>query len=151
MPKKPQKLPVILSPAEVRDFLTSVPRRKARTVLTVCYAAGLRVSEAITLKPTDIDSQRMVIRVTQGKGRKDRDVMLSEQLLAILRDWYRVARPRYWMFPGAVPSKHIARSAINNACELAVERGELSKSITPHSMRHYFSRPTISHFKAKTL
>src|SRR6266404_2633810 len=94
MPKKPQRLPIILSPEEVRQFLSCVPRRKARTVLTVSYAAGLRVSEAIALKPTDIDSQRMTIRVTQGKGAKDRDVMLSEQLLTILRDWYRVARPK---------------------------------------------------------
>jgi integrase/recombinase XerD len=77
MPKNPDKLPVILSPEEVRQFLSCVPRRKARTVLTVCYAAGLRVSEAISLKPTDIDSQRMVIRVTQGNGQKDRDVMLG--------------------------------------------------------------------------
>lgn len=93
MPKKPQTLPVILSPEEVRQFLSCVFRRKARTALTVCYATGLRVSEAIALKPTDIDSQRMTIRVTQGKGQKDRDVMLSEQLLTILRDWYRFARP----------------------------------------------------------
>jgi integrase/recombinase XerD len=72
MPKKPEKLPVILSPEEVRHFLSCIPRRKARTALTVCYAAGLRVSEAIALKPNDIDSQRMTIRVTQGKGQKDR-------------------------------------------------------------------------------
>jgi integrase/recombinase XerD len=93
MPKKLEALPVILSPEEVRQFLSCVPRRKARTVLTVSYAAGLRVSEAIALKPTDIDSQRMTIRVTQGKGQKDRDVMHSEQLLRTLRDWYRFSRP----------------------------------------------------------
>ncbi len=83
MRRKPEKLPVILSPEEVRHFLSCVPRRKARTVLTVCYAAGLRVSEAIALKPSEIDSQRIVVRVTQDKGQKDRDVMLSEQMLKI--------------------------------------------------------------------
>jgi site-specific recombinase XerD len=139
MPKKPQTLPVILSPEEVRHFLSCVPRRKARTVLTVCYGAGLRVSEAIALKPTDIDSERMVIRVTQGKGQKDRDVMLSEQLLTMLRDWYRVARPTEWMFPGVIPGSHITRSGIEDACELGLVRSGLTKPVTPHSMRHAFA------------
>jgi site-specific recombinase XerD len=139
MPKKPQTLPVILSPEEVRQFLSCVPRRKARTALTVCYATGLRVSEAIALKPTDIDSQRMTIRVTQGKGQKDRDVMLSEQLLTILRDWYRFARPAEWLFPGVIPGSHITRSGIENACTLAHERSGLSKPVTPHSLRHAFA------------
>ena len=139
MPKKPQTLPVILSPEEVRQFLNCVPRRKARTALTVCYATGLRVSEAIALKPTDIDSQRMTIRVTQGKGQKDRDVMLSEQLLSILRDWYRFARPTEWLFPGVIPGSHITRSGIENACTLAHERSGLSKPVTPHSLRHAFA------------
>ena len=139
MPKKPQTLPVILSPEEVRQFLSCAPRRKARTALTVCYATGLRVSEAIALKPTDIDSQRMTIRVTQGKGQKDRDVMLSEQLLTILRDWYRFARPTEWLFPGVIPGSHITRSGIENACTLAHERSGLSKPVTPHSLRHAFA------------
>ena len=139
MPKKPQTLPVILSPQEVRQFLSCVLRRKARTALTVCYATGLRVSEAIALKPTDIDSQRMTIRVTQGKGQKDRDVMLSEQLLSILRDWYRFARPTEWLFPGVIPGSHITRSGIENACTLAHERSGLSKPVTPHSLRHAFA------------
>ena len=139
MPKKPQTLPVILSPQEVRQFLSCVLRHKARTALTVCYATGLRVSEAIALKPTDIDSQRMTIRVTQGKGQKDRDVMLSEQLLTILRDWYRFARPTEWLFPGVIPGSHITRSGIENACTLAHERSGLSKPVTPHSLRHAFA------------
>jgi integrase/recombinase XerD len=151
MPKALQTLPVILSPEEVRQFLSCVPRRKGRTVLTVCYAAGLRVSEAIALKPSDIDSQRMVLRVTQGKGQKDRDVMLSEQLLAILRDWYRAARPTKWMFPGVIPGSHITREGINDACTLGLRRSGLSKPVTPHSLRHYFWLPTISRFKAKAL
>ncbi len=83
-PKKPQKLPVVLSPEEVLHFLSCVGSAKHRAILTTCYAAGLRISEVICLKPTDIDSQRMVIRVEQGKGQKDRYVMLSPKLLEIL-------------------------------------------------------------------
>ena len=139
MPKAPQTLPVILSPEEVRQFLSCVPRRKARTILTVCYAAGLRISEAIALKPTDIDSQRMMIRVEQGKGQKDRYVMLSEQLLKILRKWYRYARPTVWMFPGVIPGSHITRSGVDDACELALKRSGLIKPVTPHSLRHAFA------------
>jgi integrase/recombinase XerD len=139
MPKAPQTLPVILSPEEVRQFLSCVPRRKARTILTVCYAAGLRISEAIALKPTDIDSQRMMIRVEQGKGQKDRYVMLSEQLLKILREWYRYARPTVWMFPGVIAGSHITRSGVDDACELALKRSGLIKPVTPHSLRHAFA------------
>lgn len=139
MPKAPQTLPVILSPEEVRQFLSCVPRRKARTVLTVCYAAGLRIAEAVALKPTDIDSQRMMIRVEQGKGQKDRYVMLSEQLLKILRQWYRFARPTVWMFPGVIPGSHITRGSINKACELALQRSGLTKPVSPHSLRHAFA------------
>jgi site-specific recombinase XerD len=139
MPKTPQTLPIILSPDEVRQFLSCVPRRKCRTVLTVCYAAGLRISEAIALKPTDIDSQRMTIRVTQGKGQKDRYVMLSEQLLVILRDWYRAARPTPWLFPGVMPGSYVTRSGVADACQLGAERSGLSKPVTPHSLRHAFA------------
>jgi site-specific recombinase XerD len=139
MPTKPQTLPIILSPEEVRQFLSCVPRRKARTVLTVCYAAGLRVSEAIALKPTDIDSKRMTVRVDQGKGQKDRYVMLSEQLLVILRDWYRAARPTVWLFPGVIPGTHITRDGVGDACKLGVKRSGLSKPVTPHSLRHAFA------------
>jgi integrase/recombinase XerD len=139
MPKAQQTLPVIMSPEEVRQFLSCVPRRKARTILTVCYAAGLRISEAISLKPTDIDSQRMMIRVEQGKGQKDRYVMLSEQLLKILREWYRFARPTVWMFPGLIPGSHITREGVNDACELGLKRSGLTKPVTPHSLRHAFA------------
>jgi integrase/recombinase XerD len=139
MPKAQQTLPVILSPEEVRQFLSCVPRHKARTILTACYAAGLRISEAISLKPTDIDSQRMMIRVEQGKGQKDRYVMLSEQLLKILREWYRFARPTVWMFPGVIPGSHITREGVSDACELGLKRSGLTKPVTPHSLRHAFA------------
>jgi len=100
LPKKPQKLPIILSPEEVQRFLGRVLHVKHHAILTTCYAAGLRISEAVQLKPTDIDSQRMVIRVEQGKGQKDRYVMLSPKLLEILRNYWKVRRPEAWLFPG---------------------------------------------------
>jgi integrase/recombinase XerD len=139
LPKAPQTLPVILSPEEVLQFLSSVPRLKGRTVLTVCYATGLRISEAIALKPTDIDSKRMTLRVDQGKGQKDRYVMLSERLLVILRDWYRAARPTPWLFPGVIPGAHVTREGINDACRLGHQRSGLAKPVTPHSLRHAFA------------
>ena len=89
-PKKPQKLPIVLSPEEVLQFLSCVQSFKHRTILTICYAAGLRISEAVSLKVADIDNKRMVIRVEQGKGQKDRYVMLSSKLLQILRSWWPV-------------------------------------------------------------
>jgi site-specific recombinase XerD len=139
IPQQPKTLPVILSPEEVRRFLSCVPRRKGRTVLTVCYAAGLRISEAIALKPGDIDSQRMTLRVRQGKGQKDRYVMLSERLLESLRGWYRAARPKLWLFPGAIPGSHITREGVWEACRLGAKRSGLTKPVTPHSLRHAFA------------
>jgi integrase/recombinase XerD len=139
LPKAPQTLPVILSPEEVLQFLSSVPRLKGRTVLTVCYAAGLRISEAISVKATDVDSKRMTLRVDQGKGQKDRYVMLSERLLVILRDWYRAARPTPWLFPGVIPGSHVTREGINDACRLGHQRSGLTKPVTPHSLRHAFA------------
>src|SRR6516164_2277781 len=110
-PKKPQKLPIVLSPEEVLHFLSCVPSPKHRTILTTCYAAGLRISEAVRLKPTHIDSQRMVIRVELGKGQKDRYVMLSPRLLEILRDWWRLEKPKPWLFPRDIPGRHITSNA----------------------------------------
>lgn len=138
-PKRPQTLPVILSPEEVQHFLSCVTRHKHRTVLTVCYAAGLRISEAIALKPVDIDSARMTIRVEQGKGRKDRYVMLSERLLRILREWYRLARPKTWLFPGASPDQPVTRAAVAHACQRGRQRSGLVKPVTAHSLRHAFA------------
>jgi integrase/recombinase XerD len=98
--REPRRLPVVLSADEVVRFLEAVPSLKSRTALTTAYAAGLRVSEVVALKVADIDSGRMLIRVEQGKGGKDRYVMLSAQLLAILRTYWRLAKPRHWLFPG---------------------------------------------------
>jgi integrase/recombinase XerD len=138
-PKKPQKLPIVLSPEEVLQFLRCVASTKHRTILTTCYAAGLRVSEAVRLKPAEIDSQRMVIRVDQGKGQKDRYVMLSPRLLEILRDWWRLAKPQPWLFPGNIPGRHITTGTVELACQEAHRAARIPKPITPHSMRHAFS------------
>ncbi len=138
-PKKPQTLPVVLSPAEVVEFLDSVASRKHRTILTTCYGAGLRISEAVRLIPPAIDSARMVLRVEQGKGQKDRYVMLSPKLLAILRDWWRVTRPAYWLFPGDRPGQPITRFAVERACQDAHRRCGIPKPITPHALRHAFA------------
>jgi len=138
-PKKPQKLPIVLSPEEIHHFLSCVASPKHRTILTTCYAAGLRISEAVRLKPTEIDSQRMVIRVERGKGQKDRYVMLSPKLLEILRDWWRREKPKLWLFPSDIPGRPITRGAVERACQEAHRVSRISKPITPHSMRHAFA------------
>jgi integrase/recombinase XerD len=138
-PKKPQKLPIVLSPEEVLRFLECVGSTKHRAILTTCYAAGLRISEAVRLKPTDVDSQRMVIRVDQGKGRKDRYVMLSPKLLDTLRSYWRAVQPKGWLFDGDVPGQPISTSAVELACQKARRLSGIGKPITPHSMRHAFA------------
>jgi len=138
-PKKPQKLPIVLSPEEVLQFLSCVASPKHRSILTTCYAAGLRISEAVCLKPTEIDSQRMVIRVEQGKGQKDRYVMLSPRLLEILREWWRIEKPKRWLFPGRIPGCHIAKDSVELACHEAHRLSRISKPVTPHSLRHAFA------------
>jgi integrase/recombinase XerD len=138
-PKKPQRLPVVLSPEEVIQFLSCVRSTKHRAILTTCYAAGLRISEAISLKPTDIDSQRMVIRVDQGKGQKDRYVMLSPRLLETLRSYFRAVRPSRWLFEGDVSGQPINRSSVELACQKARRLSGIRKPVTPHSLRHGFA------------
>ena len=138
-PKKPQALPVVLSPQEVVQFLDAVKPAKHRAILTACYAAGLRISEAIALTVSAIDSERMVLRIAKGKGQKDRYVMLSPKLLAILRDWWKVQRPRHWLFPGERPDAPITRSAVQLACGIASRRARLGKAVTPHLLRHSFA------------
>jgi site-specific recombinase XerD len=139
MPKRPRKLPEILSPEEVRHFLDAIINHKHRAILMTAYAAGLRVSEATHLKVTDIDSQRMMLRVEQGKGMKDRYVMLSPRLLDVLRTYWKSARPTRWMFPGEVPGQPITREAVGLACQKARRDAGITKPITPHSLRHAFA------------
>ena len=137
--REPRRLPVVLSADEVVRFLEAVPSLKSRTALTTAYAAGLRVSEVVALKVADIDSGRMLIRVEQGKGGKDRYVMLSAQLLAILRTYWRLAKPRHWLFPGRDEERPIDQTVLHAACRSACEAAGLTKHVTVHTLRHSFA------------
>ncbi len=137
--REPRKLPVVLSADEVVRFLEAVPSLKTRTALTTAYAAGLRASEAVGLKVGDIDSGRMVIRVEHGKGGKDRYVMLSTQLLRILRIYWRLTRPAEWLFPGREESKPIDVQVLHSACRSARIAAGLDKRVTMHTLRHSFA------------
>lgn len=136
--RTPRKLPTILSADEVIRFLEAVSSLKSRAALTTAYAAGLRASEALSLKVTDIDSDRMLIQVRQGKGGKDRTVMLSAQLLAILRVYWRLARPETWLFPGR-GDKPIHAQVLYGACRSAAKAAGLTKRVTVHTLRHSFA------------
>jgi site-specific recombinase XerD len=137
--REPQKLPVVLSTDEVVRFLEAIPGLKSRIALTTVYAAGLRVSEAVMLKIADIDSGRMVIRVEQGKGGKDRYVMLSPQLLRILRGYWRLTRPKRWLFPGRDECRPLEPTTLHTACRSARVAAGLAKEVTPHTLRHSFA------------
>ena len=100
---------------------------------------GLRVSEVVALKVLDVDSERMVLRVEQGKGRKDRHAMLSPVLLELLRDWYRIGRPRGWLFPGRDPVSPMTTRQLTRACHAAAHMAEIKKRVTPHTLRHSFA------------
>ena len=139
LPRKADPLPAILSQDEVKRLLTAVPDLKMRTLLTTVYAAGLRVSEAVALKAGDIDSARMILHVREGKGQRDRHVMLSPQLLAILRGYWRQTRPPCWLFPGPDPSQPITARSVQRACCQAVEAAGLDKAVTVHTLRHSFA------------
>jgi integrase/recombinase XerD len=139
LPKTPFKLPVILSREEVAHFLESIASLKHRTILTTAYAAGLRISEVTRLKVTDIDSQRMMLRIEQGKGQKDRYVMLSPLLLETLRVYWKTARPEQWLFPGDIAGRPITKDAVEQACQKAHRVSGIKKPITPHSLRHGFA------------
>ncbi len=141
----PQRLPVILSPAEVARLLDHAPGLKARAALSLAYGAGLRASEVVSLKVTDIDSERQVIRIEQGKGRKDRYAMLSNDLLALLRDWWRVGRekgvmlPGGWLLPGQNPVNHLTARQLSRIFHGAKDAAEIDKRVSLHTLRHCFA------------
>ena len=137
--REPRKLPVVLSADEVVRFLEAVPSLKSRAALTTAYAAGLRGSEVVAMKVANIDSGRMVIRVEHGKGGKDRYVMLSAQLLGILRTYWRLARPEHWLFPGREASKPIDVQMLYAACRSARAAARLDKRVAVHTLRHSFA------------
>ena len=137
--REPRKLPVVLSADEVVRFLEAVPSLKLRTALTTAYATGMRASETVSLKVADIDSARMMIRVQQGKGGKDRYVMLSAQLRRILRTYWRLARPGHWLFPGRDDDRPIHVMNLHAACRSARSAAGIDKTITVHTLRHSFA------------
>jgi site-specific recombinase XerD len=137
-PKRPRKQPVVLSTGEMARFLDAACHCRARAILSTGYATGLRSSELTHLKLSDIDSQRMVIRVEQGKGMKDRLVMLSPRLLDILRSYWREFRPEYWLFPGPT-DRPITSRTILSYCKRAAEAAQIEKPVTTHTLRHCFA------------
>jgi integrase/recombinase XerD len=136
---EPRKLPVVLSPEEVARLLNAAPGLKYKAVLSVAYGAGLRAAEVISLKVCDIDSKRMIIRVEQGKGRKDRNVMLSPHLLALLRAWWQAARPKGWLFPGRNPAQPMTTRQLNRACHAAAQAAGIERNVSLHTLRHSFA------------
>ncbi len=137
--REPRKLPVVLSADEVVTFLEAVPSLRNRAALTTAYAAGLRTSEVAGLRVEDIDSARGVIAVRCGKGGKDRHVMLSAQLLGILRAYWRLARPSRYLFPGRDDDHPVSTTVLHAACRSAAMAAGLSKRVTIHTLRHSFA------------
>jgi site-specific recombinase XerD len=137
--REPRKLPAVLSPEEVARLLEAAPGPKYKAALSAAYAAGLRVSEVVALKVPDIDSERLLLRIEQGKGRKDRFAMLSPQLLELLRDWYRIARPAVWLFPGRDPMLPLTTRQFARTVHAAANMAGIKKRVTPHTLRHSFA------------
>ncbi|HEY0419994.1 MAG TPA: tyrosine-type recombinase/integrase, partial [Acetobacteraceae bacterium] len=143
--RPPRKLPLVLSLEEVTRLLEAAPGPKDKAALGTAYGAGLRVSEIVSLKVTDIDSTRMLIRVEQGKGRKDRHAMLSPQLLELLRAWWRegsrhgLMLPQGWLFPGRNPVTPLSTRQVNRAVHAAAQAAGIQKRVTPHTLRHSFA------------
>jgi site-specific recombinase XerD len=143
--RQPRRLSVILSPEEVARVLDAAPGLKAEAALSLSYGAGLRASEVVSLKVTDIDNSRQVIRVEQGKGRKDRYAMLSLELLELLRSWWRAGRekgvmlPGGWLFPGQDPVNHLTTRQLNRMFHAAKEAAGIDKPVSLHTLRHCFA------------
>ncbi len=143
--REPRRLPVVLSPEEVGRLLAATTNLKQKAALSLTYATGLRASEVISLKLTDIDRDRMVIRVEQGKGKKDRYVILSPNLLELLREWWRVARKKGWMPPGqpwlfpGYRGQHISARHLHRLVRMAAARAGITKRVGVHTLRHSFA------------
>lgn len=139
-PRRPRKLPVVLSLEEVEQFFASIHSLRYRAILIAAYSAGLRISEVVRLKVPDIDSSRMIIRIEQGKGSKDRYVMLAPPLLTLLRTYWKAVRPSTWLFPSTRhPDRHISTAAVADACRRTRYCSGLNKPVTVHLLRHTFA------------
>jgi len=138
-PKQPKRLPVVLSREEVATFLGSIRNLKHRAILTTVYAGGLRASEVLRLRVKDIDSQRMALRIHQGKGRQDRYVMLSAQLLALLREYWKAYRPEPWLFLGQTGDRPLRGASLRHVCRKVHRDSGLTKNVTLHTLRHSFA------------
>ena len=137
--KQPQKLPVVLTPEEVLLLLEAAPGPKYKAALAVAYGAGLRVSEVANLKVSDIDSKRMVLRIEQGKGQKDRNGMLSPRLLEVLKEWWLAGQPTTWLFPGRDPLLPITTRQLYRVVRETAEAVGIQKRVSPHTLRHSFA------------
>jgi integrase/recombinase XerD len=146
--KEPQKLPPVLSPEEVKRVLTMATSLKARAMLTLAYGCGLRASEVVRLRVCDIDSEQMIIRVVQSKGRKDRHVMLPAEILDLLRQWWKarptrrdagVAPEQRWLFPGRTDRQPTTARQFGRLFKQAVKAAGLRKAVSLHSLRHSFA------------
>lgn len=131
--------PVVLSQEELQRFFAVIRNPKHKAMLLTAYSAGLRVSELVSLRPEDIDSSRMLIRIQQGKGQKDRHVKLSKHLLEVLRDYYRTCRPQGFLFPGEAPDQPMTRKNVNLMIDALCKRANLTKKISPHTLRHSYA------------
>jgi len=138
-PRRQKKLPTVLSRAQVAALLMAPRNLKHRAILATLYAAGLRVSELCALQVPDIESQRMVIRIRQGKGQRDRLVMLSPRLLQLLRQYWKRSQPPLWLFPGREPTAPITHASVRHLCRHAGELAQLPHPIFPHILRHSFA------------
>lgn len=134
-----KRLPVVLAPEEIRRFFTAIHNFKHRVILMTAYGAGLRISEAVNLRITDIDSQRMVIRIHQGKNKKDRYAKLSPILLDLLRRYWWAARPQDLLFTGRRPTQPISISTLQTVCQAAQREAGIPKTVSPHTLRHSFA------------
>jgi len=138
-PKVPRKLPTVLSLEEVTALLDATPNLKHRALLATLYATGLRCAEALQLKSTDIDSERMVILVREGKGQRPRQVMLCPKLLNLLRAYWRWRRPTNWLFPGQDPNSPMHPSGVRQICQGLAQKLGIHKRVSPHTWRHSFA------------
>jgi site-specific recombinase XerD len=143
--RQPRRLPAVLSADEVTLLLQAAPGPKYKAAFATAYGAGLRVSEVVALRVGDVDSERMLLRIERGKGRKDRHAMLSPQLLELLRAWWREGRrrgillPRGWLFPGRNPVEPLSTRQLNRAVHAAAEAAGIKKRVSPHTLRHSFA------------